>query len=65
MMMSKTKWLLAGLLCLALWPAHAWGQGERWQGYIDAAFAAYVDGDYAEAQKSFEAAVKTAESFGS
>ena len=64
MIMHKTTWLLAGLLCLALWLAYAWGQGGHWQSYMDAALAAHVDGDYAEAQKPFEAAVKSAESFG-
>ena len=40
MAMRKTKWLLAGLLCLALWPAHARDQDGLWQGYMDAARAA-------------------------
>ena len=35
MITHKTKWLLAGLVCLALWPAHAPAQGDPWQSYMD------------------------------
>ena len=61
---KRSKWFLAGLLCLVLWPTHASAQDRAWQSYIDAAVEAYVEGDYAEARKQFERAVKTAEAFG-
>ncbi len=32
MITNKTKWLLAGLLFVVLWPVNAAGQSERWQG---------------------------------
>ncbi len=60
---QRSKWFLAGLLGLVLWPTHASDQDRAWQSYIDAAVEAYVEGDYAEARKQFEAAVKTAEAF--
>ena len=62
---QRSKWFLAGLLCLALWSAHASAHDGTWQSYIDGAVEAYVEGDYAEARKQFERAVKTAEAFGS
>ncbi len=64
MITNMTRWLLAGLVCLALWSAHASAHDRAWQSYIDAAVEAYVEGDYAEARKQFERAVKTAEAFG-
>ncbi len=62
---QRSKWFLAGLLCLVLWPTHASAHDKTWQSYMDAAVEAYVEGDYAEAGRQFEAAVKTAEAFGS
>ncbi len=41
MTMTKTRWLLAGLVCLALWPAHAPAQGGLWGTYMDAGVEAY------------------------
>ncbi len=61
---TKTRWLLAGLVCLALWPAHASAQGDPWQSYMDAGVEAYLQGDYTEAEKQFAAALKEAEGFG-
>jgi len=61
---QRSKWFLAGLLCLVLWSTYASAQDRAWQSYIDAAVEAYVEGDYAEARKQFERAVKTAEAFG-
>ncbi len=65
MITHKTKWLLVGLVCLALWPAHVSAQGGLWQTYIVAGFEAYQRGDYAEAETQLSAALKEAEGFGS
>ena len=59
-----TRWLLVGLVFLALWPAHAPAQGGQWESYITAGQQAYQQADYAEAEKQFEAALKEAEAFG-
>ncbi|MEE8622388.1 MAG: tetratricopeptide repeat protein, partial [Alphaproteobacteria bacterium] len=64
MTMTKTRWLLVGLVCLALWPAHAPAQGGLWQTYIAAGAKAYQQGTYPEAEKQWVAAVKEAEGFG-
>ncbi len=64
MITHKTKWLLAGLVCLALWPAHAPAQGGLWETYMDAATKAYQQGNYPEAEKQLAAALKEAEGFG-
>ncbi len=37
----KTRWLLVGLVCLALWPAHASAQGGLWETYMAAGVKAY------------------------
>ncbi len=60
----KTRWLLVGLVCLALWPAHPSAQGSLWETYMDAATAAYQQGNYPEAEKELAAALKEAEGFG-
>ncbi len=49
MITHKTKWLLVGLVCLALGPAHAFAQGGLWETYIAAATKAYQPGKYPEA----------------
>ncbi len=64
MITHKTKWLLVGLVCLALWPAHAPAQGDLWETYMDAGAKAYQQGNYPEAEKQWAAAVKEAEGFG-
>ncbi len=64
MTIHNTRWLLGGLLSLALLSVQAWAGAEQWQSHTDAAVAAYVDGDYAEAGQRFEAAVNEAEAFG-
>ncbi len=64
MTIHKANWLLVGLVFLALWPAHAPGQGGQWESYITAGQQAYQQADYAEAEKQFEAALKEAEAFG-
>ncbi len=37
----KTRWLLVGLVCLALWPAHASAQGGLWETYMAPGAKAY------------------------
>ncbi len=65
MITHKTKWLLVGLVCLALWsPAHASAQGGQWNTLNAAGIEAYQRGDYAEAEKRWSAALKEAEGFG-
>ncbi len=61
---QRSKWFLAGLLYLVLWPTHASTQDRAWQSYIDAADEAHAEGDYAEARKQFDRSVKTADAFG-
>ena len=61
---TKLKWLVVGLVFLALWPVHAPAQGGQWQSYITAGEQAYQQADYAEAEKQFEAALKEAGAFG-
>ena len=52
-----TKWLLAGLLCLTLWPMRAYAQDLTWEAHISAGAEALQRGDYAQAEKELEAAV--------
>ncbi len=69
---TKTRWLIVGLACLALclalwpalWPAHVLAQGGQWQSYDAAGVTAYLQGDYAEAERQFAAAVRAAKGFG-
>jgi tetratricopeptide (TPR) repeat protein len=62
--MTKPRWLLAGVVCLALWPAPAPAQGNLWETYNDAGVKAYLDGDHAEARTQFAAALREARRFG-
>ncbi len=65
MITHKTKWLLVGLVCLALWsPAHASAQGGQWNTLNAVGIEAYQRSDYAEAEKQWSAALKEAEGFG-
>ena len=64
MTIHKAKWLLAGLMCLALWPAQSPAQSGQWESYRDAGIEAFLQGDYAEAEKQFAAAIEAAEGFG-
>ncbi len=64
MITYTTRWLLAALLSVSFWSAAASSEDGRWQGFIDNAVEAFVDGDYVEAGRWFDAAVKRAESFG-
>ena len=61
---TKTRWLLAGVLCLLLWPVSTAAQETAWEKYMGAAATAYQQGDYAEAEKQFKIALKEAEQFG-
>ena len=61
---TTTRWLLAGLACLAPWPAPGLAQGGTWESSIAAGQEAYQRADYAEADKQFLAALKQAEGFG-
>jgi len=66
MTMTKTRWLLVGLLCLALAAvAYVLLQGGRWESYNAAGVEEYQRGDYAEAEKQLAAAIKEAEGLGS
>ena len=64
MIMTKTRWWLVRLVRLALWPAYPSAQGDLWETYMAAATKAYQQGNYPEAEKQLEAAVKEAEGFG-
>ena len=46
MITHRTKWLLAGLLCLAFWPAIAHAQEGAWDRHMRAADAAYLRGNF-------------------
>ncbi len=59
-----TRWWLAGLVCLALWPAQVSAQGGLWETYMAAGDKAYQQGNYPEAEKQLAAALKEAEGFG-
>ena len=60
----KTRWLLWGLLCLALCLPGCSTEVTRWEGLIADGETAYQAGRYAEAEKLFLAALKEAEEFG-
>ena len=64
MIALKSRWILPGLLWLALSFPHALAGADEWQKYMDAAAEAFVAPDYAEAGKHYESAVKEAEVFG-
>ena len=61
---KPTIWILAGLLCLALWPARGVAQAGPWQGYMAQGTEAYRQRDFAQAENRFAAALKLAEGFG-
>ena len=67
-MRANRIWELAGLVCVVLLalPVSIWAgdQGSRWKDYNDAGFKAYLQGDYAEAEKQFMDAIKEGEGFG-
>ncbi len=61
---TKSVGVLAGLLWLLLWPAHAVAQQGNWERRMRAGAAAYQQGNYAEAVKQTKAALSAAEAFG-
>ena len=61
---TKTRWLLAGVLCLALLPPTTHAQDTKWEKSNAAGVEAYQQGRYGEAEKRWLAALEEAESFG-
>ena len=63
--MNKTKWLLVGLLGLALVVgAYRFFLSGPWDRHIAAGSVAYEQGDYAKAEEEWMAALAEAEAFG-
>ncbi len=62
---NKKRWLLVGLVCLALAAvAYVFLQVGPWETYMAAGKKAYQQGNYSEAENQFGAALKEAEEFG-
>ncbi len=61
---TKTRWLLAGVLSLFLWPACTAAQETLWEKSTAAGMEAYQQGRYGEAKKWWLAALEEAENFG-
>ena len=65
MTMTKTRWVLVGLLCLALATSAYFVVREvAWGTYYAAGIKAAVRGDYPEAERQLGIAIKVAEMFG-
>ncbi len=64
MIAKKSVGIVAGLVCLLLWPAHAVAQQGDWERRLRAGEAAYQQGSYVEAVKRIKAALSAAEAFG-
>ena len=64
MIATNSVGVLAGLLCLLLWPAPTVAQQAEWGRYMRAGEAAYQQGNYAEAVKQTKATLSAAEVFG-
>ncbi len=64
MRLGTTRWLLVGLLCLAVWPTTASTQETAWKKAVAAAVKALQEGRLGEAEKLLLAAVQEAEKFG-
>ncbi len=64
MITIKSVGVLAGLLWLILWPAHAVAQQADWERHMRAGFTASQQGHYVEAVKQTKAALSLAEAFG-
>ncbi len=64
MITHKTKWLLVGLVCLALLPSCAVDEGPTWEAQLAAGNKAFERGDYPEAERRLEPALRKAEGFG-
>ena len=61
---TKTRWLLAGVLCLALLPPTTYAQDTKWEKSNAAGMEAYQQARYGEAKKWWLAALEKAETFG-
>ena len=61
---TKTHFLLAGVLCLALLPPTTHAQDTHWEKANAAGMEAFQEGRYAEAEKRWLAALEEAENFG-
>ncbi len=64
MRLGTTRWLLVGLLCLAVWPTTASTQERAWKKAVAAVVKALQEGRLGEAEKLLLAAVQEAEKFG-
>ncbi len=65
MITHKTRWLLAGLVCLTLAAAaYTLVRGGHWETLNATGIEAYERGDYSEAEKQWSAALKEADEFG-
>ncbi len=60
----RERWLVAGALCLILWPALSCTQDARWKKNMSLGERALEEGRYDEAEKMFLACVSDAENFG-
>ncbi len=60
----KTRWLLVGMVCLALGLVPASAQETRWEALMADATKAYQRADYAEAERLLLVALQEAEKFG-
>ena len=54
MTIHKAKWLLVGLVCLALWPVYASAQSSEWESYRYAGIHAHLRGDYTVAEPLYQ-----------
>ncbi len=61
MITHKTKWLLVGLVCLALWPPAAYGQSSELVDAYYRAGALYAEGHYQEALPFAQEALRLSE----
>ncbi len=61
MITKKTKWLLIGLLCLALWPGTTHGQSSEFIYTYDRFAQFYAQGRYQEALRFVEKALRLGE----
>ena len=64
MVENRKRWLYVGVLCLVLWPIQTLAQQATWEQHIRAGVVAYKQGNYAEAEKQWNAGLGVAEAFG-
>ncbi len=60
----RERWLVAGALCLILWPALSCTQDARWKKNMSLGERALEEARYDEAEKMFLACLSDAENFG-